>query len=252
MNRNTDSIGPLLDLARAYDEELPAPSATLEPPVGRQIAAWIDHTILKPDATAEDVKNACQEALRFGFSSVCVNPVFISLAAGLLAGSPVDVCVVIGFPFGATLSTQKLIEALSCLNAGANELDMVLNIGAIKGKAYGQVFNEIQAVSQVVHNQGAILKVNLETVLLTREEKIRACLICKEAGADFVITSTGFGPGGSTVEDVDLMHRVVGPDVKVKAAGGILNLAVANRLIRAGASRLGASTSVQIIQDVST
>ncbi|MBN1146252.1 MAG: deoxyribose-phosphate aldolase [Anaerolineales bacterium] len=245
------SLAGVLELAEAYERELPPPPTGIKPPQGAQIAAWIDHTLLKPEATASQIKGLCQEALKYHFASVCVNPAYVSLAAGLLAGSPVAVCTVVGFPLGATLPTQKVIETLACLSNGASEIDMVLNIGALKGQAYGQVLNEIDAVAQVAHNQGAILKVILETALLTREEKIIACLICKAAGADFVKTSTGFGPGGATVEDVDLMVRTVGPERKVKAAGGIRDLATALAMIGAGASRLGASAGVQIVDQAS-
>jgi deoxyribose-phosphate aldolase len=244
-----DTIGDLLDIARAYDQKLPEPPPAIKLPQGAEIAKWIDHTLLKPEATAEQVKTLCQEALQHGFASVCVNPAFLPLVSGLLAGSQVAPCVVIGFPLGATLPAQKALEALTCLNAGARELDMVLHVGALKGQAYGQVLNEVQALALAAHNQGALLKVILETGLLTRQEKIIACLLCKAAGADFVKTSTGFGPGGATVEDVDLMYRVVGPMVKVKASGGIRNLQAALAMIAAGASRLGTSAGIQILKE---
>jgi deoxyribose-phosphate aldolase len=242
------TLAEILDLVEVYDQELPAPPPALPKPVGAEMAAWIDHTLLKPEATAAQVKTLCQEGLQYGFASICINPAFVPLVAGLLVNSPVKVCTVIGFPLGASLPTYKVLETLSCLDAGAVEIDMVENIGALKGQAYGLVLNEILAVAQVVHNAGAILKVILETALLTRKEKIAACLICKAAGADFVKTSTGFGPGGATVEDIDLMYRLVGPEIKVKAAGGIRNLQAAEAMIAAGASRLGTSSGVQIIQ----
>ncbi len=245
-----DIIADLLSLATSYEKELPPPPHPLVPPQGAEIAGWIDHTLLKPEATAEQIHTLCEEAQQYHFASVCINPAFVPLAAGLLQGSSVMVCTVVGFPLGATLSTQKVFETLSCINHGAVEIDMVLNIGALKGQAYGQVLNEIQAVSQVAHNQRAIVKVILETALLTRQEKIIACLISKEAGADFVKTSTGFGPGGATVEDVDLMRRIVGTELAVKAAGGIRTLADAHAMIQAGASRLGASASVKIMKEV--
>jgi deoxyribose-phosphate aldolase len=244
-----DGIVDLLDLAKTYETGLPELPPGLTLPEGAEIAGWIDHTLLKPEATAAQVKTLCQEARQYHFASVCVNPAFIPLAAGILQGSSVLVDTVVGFPLGATLPTQKVVETLSCLNAGAVEIDMVINIGALKGEAYGQVLNEIQVLTQVTHNQRAILKVILETALLTRQEKIIACLICKAAGADFVKTSTGFGPGGATIEDVDLMFRVVGKDLKVKASGGVRSLADAQAMIRAGASRLGTSAGVRIIQE---
>ncbi|MEW5872219.1 MAG: deoxyribose-phosphate aldolase [Chloroflexota bacterium] len=246
-----DILADILDLTRAYEQQLPEAPEPLEVPSGAQLAAWIDHTLLKPEATAAQVKALCQEARQYSFASVCVNPAFVSLAAGLLDGSPVKVCTVVGFPLGATLPTHKVIETLSCLELGATEIDMVINIGALKGEAYGQVLNEIQTVAQVAHNQRAIVKVILEMASLAQREKIVACLISKAAGADYVKTSTGFGPGGATVEDVDLMYRIVGPEIKVKAAGGIRDLQAAQAMIRAGASRLGTSSGAKIIQDAS-
>jgi deoxyribose-phosphate aldolase len=243
------SLNELLDLAEKYKHELPAAPAGLKPPRGAEIAGWIDHTLLKPDATAAQVKTLCQEAVEYGFASVCLNPVYVSLSAELLSGSKVKVCSVVGFPFGATPPTYKVFETLACIDAGAAEIDMVINIGALKGQVYGQVYNEILALAQVCHNRNALLKVILEMAFLTPQEKIIGCLISKAAGADFVKTSTGYGPGGATVEDVELMYRIVGPEVKVKAAGGIRNLQTALAMIGTGASRLGASAGVQIVQE---
>ena len=245
------SLADLIDLAKTYEHELPPAPPAPQPPVGAAIAGWIDHTLLKPEATAQQVKMLCEEARKHQFASVCVNPVFTPLAAGLLSGTSVKVCTVVGFPLGATLPTYKALEALSCLSAGATELDMVIHIGALKGGAYGQVLNDIIAVTQVAHNQRAIVKVILEMALLTRQEKIIGCLISKAAGADFVKTSTGFSSGGATVEDVELMARVVGSAVQVKAAGGIRNLQTAQEMIAAGATRLGSSAGVQIVQEAS-
>jgi deoxyribose-phosphate aldolase len=242
------SFADLLELAETYEQQLPSPPPAFPKPLGAELAGWIDHTLLKPEATAGQVKTLCQEGLEYRFASVCVNPSYVPLAAGLLANSPVKVCTVVGFPLGASLPTYKVLEALSCLEVGAVEIDMVQNIGALKGQAYGLLLNEIQAVAQIVHNAGAILKVILEMALLTRKEKILACLICKAAGVDFVKTSTGFGPGGATVEDVDLMFRLVGPEIKVKAAGGIRSLQAAEAMIAAGASRLGTSAGVPIVK----
>lgn len=244
-----ETIAELIDLAKEYENQLPEPAGRPEAPRGAAIAAWIDHTLLKPEATAQQVKTLCQEARQYQFASVCVNPAFVPLASGLLAGSGVPVCCVVGFPLGATLATQKAFEALSCLEHGAAEVDMVMNVGALKGQAYGQVLNDIQAVTQVAHNQGALVKVILETCLLTRSEKIIACLLSRAAGADFVKTSTGFSTGGATVEDIDLMFRTVGPEVKVKASGGIRNLQSALAMVAAGASRLGSSSGVQIVAE---
>lgn len=244
-----DMIMDVLDQARAYEQSLPEAAPIPHFPVGQEIAAWIDHTLLKADATAEQVKLLCQEALQYQFASVCVNPGYVPLAAGLLKNSRVMVCTVIGFPLGATLPTYKMAETLFTLNAGAQEIDMVINVGALKSAAFGQVLNEVSSVVQVAHNQNALTKVILETALLNRLEKIIACLICKKAGADFVKTSTGFGPGGATAEDVDLMVRTVGPGVRVKASGGIRSLADAQAMLRAGASRLGTSAGIRIIQE---
>lgn len=244
-----EKLAELIDLASEYERQLPVPPPALQMPQGAAIAGWIDHTLLKPEATAQQVKVLCQEARQHHFASVCVNPVFVPLAAGLLSGSGVPVCSVVGFPLGASLPTQKALEALSGLEHGAMEIDMVLHVGALKGQAYGQVLNEIQAVVQVAHNQGALVKVILETSLLTREEKIVACLISQAAGADFVKTSTGFSSGGATVEDVDLMYRVVGQNVRVKASGGIRSLEAARAMIVAGASRVGTSSGVQIVTE---
>ena len=168
---------------------------------------------------------------------------------GLLARSPVQVCTVVGFPLGASLVSYKLIEALGCMQAGASEIDMVINIGALKGEAFGMVLNEMEALAQAAHNQGAILKVIIETALLTPREKIIACLISKEAGADFVKTSTGFASAGATVPDVELMRSVVGADLGVKAAGGVRTLADALGMIQAGATRIGSSAGVQIVRE---
>jgi deoxyribose-phosphate aldolase len=243
------TIGDLLDLAAAYDQELPPPPSALEIPAGGKIAAWIDHTLLKPEATAAQVKVLCQEALENKFASVCINPAYVPLATGLLAKTQIAVCTVVGFPLGAALPEYKVFETLAAISAGAREIDMVINIGALKGAAYGLVLNEIGAVVQTAHNQGAIVKVILENALLTRQEKILGCLLCKAVGADFVKTSTGFGPGGATVDDVALMRRVVGVEMGVKAAGGVRTLADAQAMIRAGANRLGASAGVTIVRE---
>lgn len=239
----------IVDLAQEYEQHLPPAPVQSDIPVGRQIARWIDHTLLKPEATSAQVKQLCQEALQYQFASVCINPAYVPLACGLLGDAPVAVCTVVGFPLGAVLPEFKVYETLACINAGAAEIDMVLNVGALKSQAYGLVMNEIQAVTQTAHNQGAITKIILENSLLTRGEKILACLISKAAGADFVKTSTGFGTGGATIEDVDLMRRVVGPEMGIKAAGGIRTYADALAMIRAGATRLGASAGVIIVQE---
>lgn len=214
------------------------------------IAPLIDHTLLKPDASRADVENLCQEALRFGFASVVVNPWYVPLAAELVRGSKVKVCTVVGFPLGATLPQVKLFETEQVLKLGAQEIDMVMNIGALKSGQDDVVESDIRGVVEACHRGGAICKVILETALLTLEEKVRACLAGKNAGADFVKTSTGFGPGGATAEDVALMRCVVGEQMGVKAAGGIRSLEDLRRMVEAGATRIGASASVRILEQV--
>jgi deoxyribose-phosphate aldolase len=243
------TIGDLLELMEAYDQELPPAPPSFEIPPGVQIAGWIDHTLLKPEATAAQVKALCQEAIEYKFASVCINPAYVPLASGLLAPAHLTVCTVVGFPLGASLPEFKAFETLASISAGAREIDMVINIGALKSAAYGLVLNDIAAVVQTAHNQGVIVKVILETALLTRQEKILACLLCKAAGADFVKTATGFNVGGATVEDVALMRRVVGAEMGVKAAGGVRKLAEAQAMILAGANRLGTSAGVTIVQE---
>lgn len=243
-----ESIPKLVKQTQEYLNELPSFAAELQVPEGREVAKWIDHTNLHPDATPADIADLCSEAVDYGFATVCVNPVQVPLAAEQCRGSGVEVCTVAGFPLGATMTAVKVIEASSSIAAGAEEVDMVLNIGALKGGAYEDVLKDIQAVAQIVHTQKAILKVIIENALLSRSEKIMACLLAREAGADFVKTSTGFSSGGAEVEDVELMYRVVGPDVKVKAAGGIGSWEEARAMIEAGASRIGASSGVEIVK----
>ncbi len=242
-------IVDLIQLARNYEQELP-PMPELKPePRGAEIARLLDHTILKPETTAGQVVTLCREAKEYGFAGVCINPAFVSLAAGLLAGSPVAVCTVVGFPLGATLPSYKAMETLACMDAGAAEIDVVLNIGALKGQAYGLVLNEVCTVVDLAHNSGAIVKVILENALLSRQEKIIACVLCKAAGADFVKTSTGFSTSGATVKDVALMRQVVGSEVGVKAAGGVRSYADVMAMVRAGANRIGTSSGVKILQE---
>ncbi len=243
------NLPELLSLARDYEQHLPQALTTVTMPVGKEIAGWIDHTLLKPDATATQIRTLCEEAMQYHFASVCINPAYVPLACGMLRNSKENVCTVIGFPLGAALPEFKVYETLACVNAGASEIDMVINVGALKSEAYGLVMNEIQSVASTAHNQGAIVKVILENCLLTRSEKIIACLISQAAGADFVKTSTGFGTGGATVEDVELMRRVIGPEMGLKAAGGIRTYADALAMIKAGATRLGASAGVKILQE---
>jgi len=212
------------------------------------IARMIDHTLLRPDATRADILTVCREAREFQFASVCTNSFWSPLVANELAGSQVKTCAVVGFPLGAASTEAKVAEAQSALHAGAREIDMVLNIGALKGGEDSTVESDIRAVVQVCHRAEALVKVILETALLTDDEKKRACLIAKAAEADFVKTSTGFGPSGATVQDVALMRKTVGPEMGVKASGGIRTREDADKMIRAGATRIGASASVKIVQ----
>jgi deoxyribose-phosphate aldolase len=215
----------------------------------RPIARLIDHTLLKPEATRDQIAQLCEEAREYGFAAVCVNPANVELAAKLLKGSPVAVCIVVGFPLGATLPEVKAYEAQQVINHGAAEIDMVINIGALKSKDYERVEKDMAAVTRTCHDNAAICKVIIEAALLTEEEKVMACQLAKKVGADYVKTSTGFGPGGATTEDVALMRQVVGPHMGIKAAGGIRTLETARKMIEAGATRIGTSSGVKIAQD---
>ena len=218
-------------------------------PTDGTLAHTIDHTLLKPDATQDQIAQLCFEARKHGFASVCVNPAQVKLCADLLKGSGIPVCTVIGFPLGATSTEVKVFEAQQAIREGALELDMVINVGALKSRDYELVERDIASLARACHAGNAILKVIIEAALLTDEEKVAACQLAKVAGADFVKTSTGFGPGGATAEDVALMRRVVGPSMGVKAAGGIRSHADAQKMLAAGASRIGASASVKILQE---
>lgn len=212
----------------------------------KALAAYIDHTLLKSDASVEDIRKVCDEAKKYQFASVCVNPSYIRFVADQLSGSGVAPCCVIGFPFGTQTPEAKRAEALDAVCNGAGELDMVINVGAIKSKDWQLVKRDVETVVEAARGKAAV-KVILETCLLTDEEKVKACTICKLAGADFVKTSTGYSSGGATVEDVRLMRDTVGPDVGVKASGGIRSYEDAANMIRAGANRLGASSGIKII-----
>jgi deoxyribose-phosphate aldolase len=218
-------------------------------PTDGRLAHMIDHTLLKPDATQDQIAQLCFEARKHGFASVCVNPAHVRLCAELLKGSGVPICTVIGFPLGATATDVKVFEAQQSIRDGASELDMVINVGALKSRDYELVERDIASIARACHAGNAMLKVIIEAALLSDEEKVAACQLAKVAGADFVKTSTGFGPGGATAEDVALMRRVVGPSMGVKAAGGIRTHADAQKMIAAGASRIGASASVRILQE---
>ncbi|MBE3579760.1 MAG: deoxyribose-phosphate aldolase [Caldanaerobacter subterraneus] len=214
------------------------------------IAKMIDHTLLKPNATKEEIKKLCEEAREYGFASVCINPCFVDLAYEMLKDTDVKVCTVIGFPLGANTIETKMFEAVEAVKKGATEIDMVLNISMLKSGEYDYVKKEIEEVVKAVKSHGGIVvKVILETCYLSNEEKIKACEISKEAGADFVKTSTGFGLGGATVEDVKLMRKVVGENFGVKASGGIRSYEDAKAMIEAGANRIGASAGVKIVEE---
>lgn len=214
-------------------------------------ASLIDHTLLKPEASEADIRRLCDEAAQFGFASVCVNPAWVKTASEFLRGTGVPVCTVIGFPLGATLPDVKAYEARRAIFNGAREVDMVINIGALKSGDDCRVEDDIRAVVEAAHENGVLTKVIIETALLTDEEKVRACLASKNAGADFVKTSTGFAKGGATVEDVSLMRRTVGSELGVKASGGVKGLDDARAMFAAGATRIGASVGVKIAQEAS-
>ena len=247
MSSPMQSLKQILSQADSYEQELPAAPAALVMPRGAELAGWIDHTLLKPEATSAQVKKLCEEARQYHFASVCVNPVYVPLARGLLKDSGMCVCAVIAFPLGATLPEDKAYEARRVIDNGATEVDMVINLGALKSEAYGLILNDILFVTQVAHERGVRVKAIIEAALLTHREKILACLLAQAAGADFVKTSTGFGPGGATPEDVELMRRVVGPGTGVKAAGGIRTYEDTLAMIAAGANRIGASAGVSIL-----
>ena len=211
------------------------------------LARMIDHTMLKPDATTAEITQLCAEAKQYHFASVCVNPGFVPLCASLLKGTDVKVCTVIGFPLGATTTEVKRLEAEQAIANGATEIDMVINVGQLKSGNYDYVFNDVNRVVLAAKVHRNVCKVILETALLTDEEKVKACLICKKAGADFVKTSTGFSKGGATVGDIALMRKIVGSAIGVKASGGIRSKEDAEAMIASGADRIGASASVKIV-----
>ena len=215
----------------------------------RDWASLIDHTLLRPDASDRDIKTLCEEAAQYHFASVCVNPTWVRASACQLQGTGVPVCTVIGFPLGATLSDVKAYEARRSIMDGARGVDMVINVGALKSGDDCLVENDIRSVVQVAHEYGVTCKVIIETALLSDDEKIRACEAAKKAGADFVKTSTGFAKGGATVADIALMRRVVGPELGVKASGGVKSMADARAMVEAGATRIGASVGVKIAQE---
>ena len=214
-------------------------------------ASLIDHTLLKPEASEADIRKLCDEAAQFGFASVCVNPAWVKKASEFLRGTSVPVCTVIGFPLGATLPDVKAYEARRSIFNGAREVDMVINVGALRSGDDCAVEDDIRAVVEAGHENGVLVKVIIETALLSDEEKVRACLASKNAGADFVKTSTGFSKGGATVHDVSLMRRTVGSALGVKASGGVKGIEDARAMFEAGATRIGASVGVKIAQEAS-
>lgn len=216
--------------------------------VPQDIAKFIDHTLLKPEATPAEIEKLCLEAREYHFAAVCVNPPYVKECSQLLRGSDVAIAVVVGFPLGAHTSEAKVFETQQAITEGASEIDMVINIGALKSKQDKIVREDIRAVVDAAHRQGALVKVIIEAALLNDDEKIRACEFAQDAGADYVKTSTGFGPGGATVHDVELMSKAVHGELGVKAAGGIRTLEQAEAMIRAGATRIGASAGIKIVQ----
>lgn len=230
---------------------LPVDAKALDRPAGAidaSIAALIDHTLLRPEATEAEIRTLCAEARKYGFASACVNPYWTRIAAAELAGSPVKVCTVVGFPLGANTTAMKVAETEDAVRAGAREIDMVLNIGELRAGNQEAVRKDIQAVAEAAHAKGAIVKVIIETALLNDAQKTVACSLAQLAGAEFVKTSTGFGPHGATVEDVALMRRAVGAGMGVKASGGIRTLEDLKKMVAAGATRIGSSASVKIVE----
>jgi len=213
------------------------------------VASMIDHTLLKPDATRTDIEALCREAAEYKFASVCVNPTWVALCGSLLKGSGVKVCSVVGFPLGATTPDTKHYETRRAIFDGAREIDMVINVGALKSGDLRVVERDIEAVTFPCRESGVLSKVIIEAALLTDDEKITACTLAKAARADYVKTSTGFGPGGATAADVMLMRRVVGEEMGVKAAGGVRDLESLQAMVAAGATRVGASAGVRIVQE---
>lgn len=250
VDRVARQLFPQSDLSGAITDTDEARSQT-EVDETTRIASMIDHTLLKPEASQDQIVELCSQARAYHFASVCVNPTHVRLAAQSLKGSGVPVCAVVGFPLGATTTPVKVYETQQAIHDGAREIDMVINLGDLKSQDYGAVYEDIVAVVQAAHAAEAQVKVIIEAALLTDEEKVIACYLAKTAAADYVKTSTGFGPGGATVEDVELMRQVVGPDMGVKAAGGIRSYADAQAMIAAGATRIGASAGVKIVSQAS-
>lgn len=245
---STLSLSEVFSLAEVYEKDLPA-MPVLPALDSRPFAAWFDQTLLKPEGSPAQLDTLCREAVEYKFAAVCANPVYLPRMVPILAGTGVKICVVAGFPLGAVPTAVKAFETGEYVRAGAQEVDMVIPVGRLKGGEYQAVLDDIRAVVETAHTGGAIVKVILEMCLLDRREKILACLLTKAAGAEFVKTSTGFSTHGATLEDVELMRRVVGPEMGVKAAGGIRSLADARAMLIAGADRLGTSAGVKIMAE---
>lgn len=238
----------LLQLSQSYEAQLP-PFKSEYVADATNLAAMIDHTLLKPEATPAQVETLCTEAVQYHFAAVCVNPIYVNLVSRQLAGSRVATCTVVGFPLGAVPAQTRAFETRQAVESGAAEIDLVIPVGLLRAGEAQAVFDHIAAVVMAAKPGRALVKVIIETALLTRAEKILACLLSREAGANFVKTSTGFASGGATAEDVTLMRCVVGLDLGVKASGGVRSLADARAMVAAGASRLGTSSGVKIIQE---
>lgn len=239
-----EKVKKILDDFNVYEKSSKPNQVNLDV---KDLAAMIDHTLLKPEATISEIKQLCEEAMQYNFASVCVNPSYVAACFDLVKSSNVKVCTVIGFPLGATTTQSKFSEAEEAIKNGAEELDIVLNIGRLKDEEYDFVYNDLKSIADLSKKHLCTSKVILETCLLTDEEKIAACLLAKEAGLNFVKTSTGFSKGGATTYDVSLMKFIVGDKLKVKASGGIRSYEDAIAMTNAGATRLGASAGVKII-----
>jgi len=235
------------NIVRSGADRISAGVGVGQDPFDPDLARMIDHTLLKPDATQKEIEKLCSEAKQYGFASVCINPSYVKRCAAFLRDTDVKVCTVIGFPLGATSSAAKAFETDRAIKDGAREVDMVINVGMLKSGEYEYVEEDILSVVSVAHSFGVLAKVIIETGLLTDEEKVKACILAKHAGADFVKTSTGFAKGGATVGDIALMRKVVGPELGVKASGGVRSQEDALALIASGADRIGASASVKIV-----
>jgi deoxyribose-phosphate aldolase len=234
-----------IEATLAQPIRVPAPAEGIGP---REMAALIDHTQLKAGATRDQIEVLCREAREHHFAAVCVNASYVALCQELLQGTEVEIAAVAGFPLGATLPEVKAYEAQRCIAAGASEIDMVIHVGALLDQDYEYVYQDILGVAQACHARDAALKVIIEAALLTDEAKVAACFLSQEAGADYVKTSTGFGPWGAKVEDVALMRKTVGPEMGLKAAGGIRTYADAIAMVGAGATRIGASAGIQLVE----